>query len=168
MAITFTGFVTQRMELLSKHLPVHIQINYFTNKSSLETLLQEKLQANQFSVIGKTDMDNLIILESKKMVQRHSREIKQLKNENDMRTLLTNTMNESTPVVQKISITIVSDQQGNPDSCYFEIIKIPSPLPKKPIVRSKRYVADSILKGGDLQKLVSEIIALSTGIKEPL
>ncbi len=166
--IFFTGLVPQKMELLSKNLPVHIQINDPSNRNNLEILLQEKLKTNHFSIISKNEMENLITLEVKKNVQRHSREIKQLKNETDMRNLVTDAMGESTPVVQKLSITIISDKFGNSDSCYIEIIKLPASLPKKRIVKPRLYVTDRTLKERDLQKLVSEIMALSTGINEPL
>jgi len=153
-AITAAGYFTQGMELLSKKLPIFIQVNNFAEKNTLEILLQEQLTAKKFSMISKSDLDILVTAESKKAVQRNSF---QVDNSMDMSAWVNNAVNSIDPVAQKLIVTIVTDKQGNLDSCYLEIAKTPSPLQKKRIAKPRLYIADSTVKKNDLQILAKEI-----------
>ena len=151
------------MELLSKQLPIYIQVNNFTEKFILEKQIQEKLIKLSFSTISKDDLDGLLTAASKKAVDRNA---SQIDKGTDMSAFVMSTVNSLEPVAQRLMVTMVSDKQGNLDSCYLEIYKTPSRMLKKGTVRPRLYIADSILKKNDLQMLVEEIVAVSTGMKK--
>ncbi len=157
------GYFVQTMELLSRQLPVCIQVNNFTEKTILESLIQEKLNEKNFRVISSADLGHLLTAAAKKAAERNSRRINK---DTDIAALAISTVNSLDPVAQKLTVTMVSNKQGNLDSCYLEIYKTPSKILKKVNPRPRFYVADSIVKKNDLQILCKEIIALSTGIKE--
>lgn len=162
-AITTVGFFTQEMELLSKKLPIFIQVNNFVEKNALEIFLQDQLMVKKFTTISKSDLETLVIAESKKAVQMNAYQVDLKMN---MSSWVNNAVNSMSPVAQKLTVTIVTDKQGSLDSCYLEIANTPAPLQKKRIAKPRLYIADCTVKKNDLQILAKEIIAVSTGIKE--
>lgn len=158
------GYFVQKTEWLSRQLPVYVQVNNFTEKPILEILIQEKLHEKSFRTISSADLGQLITAAAKKAAEQNSRGINK---ETDIAALAISTVNSLDPVAQKLMVTMVSDKQGNPDSCYLEIYKTPAKILKKIAPIPRLYITDSIVKKRDLHILVEEIIAVSTGIKFP-
>ena len=153
----------QTMELLSKHLPVCIQVNNFNEKQVLEIMIQEKLNEKSFRIISSLELGHLITAAVKKATEQNSRAINK---EKDIATLAINTVNSLDPVAQRLTVTILTDGYGNMDSCYLEIYKTPSKVLKKITARPRLYIVDSIVKKNDLRALVEEIVAVSTAVKK--
>lgn len=127
-ATIFIAYFTQTPDLLSRQLPVVIKLNDFPEATEFELMLRENLAPKGINVITVGQMQQLFSNESQRAALRYG---SQITRNTDMNAYVEKVMTSIATVAKRLTVTVVTDKNGLPDSCYFEVTKIPTQTEKK-------------------------------------